>query len=60
MAKIHEEYVIVKVSKLVKDADASTAIVSEEVKAALGELLAQTLAELTGDAGLVVEVAEEA
>lgn len=60
MAKIHEEYVVVKISKLVKDDAADVQIASDEIKAAIGELLSQAVADLTGDASLIVEVDEGA
>lgn len=51
MAKIHEEVIVIKVSKLVKDSAEVDAVVSEEITAAL-----QSVAEeLLGDA-VVVEV----
>jgi hypothetical protein len=51
MAKIHEEIVVIKLSKLIKDSDSSTVIVSDDVVAAL-----QSVAEELVGAGVVVEV----
>jgi hypothetical protein len=51
MAKIIEEIVVIKLSKLVKDSDTSTEIVSEDTVTALQAVVE----ELTG-AGIVVEV----
>lgn len=51
MAKIHEEVVVIKVSKLVKNDDTTTSLISEDNIAAL-EQVAQ---ELLGD-DVVVEV----
>ena len=51
MAKIHEEVIIIKLSKLVKESDSVTAIASDEVTAALA-----TVAEELAGAGVVVEV----
>ena len=53
MAVIHEEILIIKVSKLVKDADTAPRLVSTETVSAL-EQVAQ---ELVGD-GVIVEVEE--
>ena len=58
MARIVEEFVVVKVSKLVKTNEEVAPLVGDELKAALGELIGASLVELTGDASLVVEVEE--
>ena len=50
MAKIHEEIVVIKLSKLVKDTDAGTEIASSDIVAAL-----QSVAEELAGAGVVVE-----
>lgn len=51
MAKIHEEVVIIKLSKLVKDSDQVGVIASSDVLAALG-----SIAEELAGAGVIVEV----
>lgn len=51
MAKIHEEVVVIKLSKLVKNGDGAGAVASDEIIAAI-EQVAQ---ELVGD-GVIVEV----
>ena len=50
MAKIIEEVVVIKLSKLVKDDDAGAEIVSPDIVAAL-----QSVAEELAGAGIVVE-----
>jgi hypothetical protein len=50
MAKIIEEIVVIKLSKLVKDTDAGTEIASADIVAAL-----QSVAEELAGAGVVVE-----
>lgn len=50
MAQIHEEIVIIKLSKLVKADSATTAIVTEDIVAALA-----SVAEELAGAGIVVE-----
>ena len=50
MAKIHEEVVVIKLSKLVKDADAGSEIATPDIVAAL-----QSVAEELAGAGVVVE-----
>lgn len=50
MAKIHEEIVVIKLSKLVKDSDAGTEIASDDIVSAL-----QSVAEELAGAGIVVE-----
>jgi hypothetical protein len=50
MAKIHEEIILIKLSRLVKDGDAPHSVATDEVVAAM----AQVAEELAG-AGVVVE-----
>jgi hypothetical protein len=50
MAKIHEEVVVIKLSKLVKDSDAGGEIVTADIVSAL-----QSVAEELAGAGVVVE-----
>jgi hypothetical protein len=50
MAKIYEEIVVIKLSKLIKDSDASTEIATPDIVAAL-----QSVAEELAGAGVVVE-----
>ena len=50
MAKIHEEIVVIKLSKLVKDTDSGTEVASADIVAAL-----QSVAEELVGAGVVVE-----
>lgn len=54
MAKIHEEVVVIKLSKLVKDSDNAETIANDEVVAAL----ASVAEELAGQ-GVIVEVVSE-
>ena len=51
MAKIHEETVVITLSKLVKDSDTGTEIVSDDTVSAL-----QSVTEELLGAGIVVEV----
>ena len=51
MAKIIEEIVVIKLSKLVKDLDAGTEIASDDIVAAL-----QSVAEELTGLGVIVEV----
>lgn len=51
MAKMIEEVIVIKLAKLVKDSDATDAIVSEDAQLALE----QVVQELAGD-GVLVEV----
>jgi hypothetical protein len=50
MAKIHEEVVVIKLSKLVKDTDSATEIATDDIVEAL-----QTVAEELAGAGVIVE-----
>ena len=50
MAKIHEEIVVIKLSKLIKESDVGVEIASEDIVAAL-----QSVAEELTGAGIVVE-----
>ena len=51
MAKIHEEIVVIKLSKLVKDSDTTTKLAVDDVVLAL-----QSVAEELLGSGVVVEV----
>ena len=51
MAKIHEEIVVIKLSKLVRESDAGTEIATDDIVAAL-----QSVAEELLGSGIVVEV----
>lgn len=51
MAKIHEEVIVIKISKLVKDTDAPAPLANDELVASLG-----AVAEELAGAGVVVEV----
>ena len=51
MAKIHEEVIIIKLSKLVKESDSAATVVSEDLIAALS-----TVAEELAGTGVVVEI----
>jgi hypothetical protein len=50
MAKIHEEIVLIKLSKLVKESDAGTEIATDDIVTAL-----QSVAEELAGTGVVVE-----
>ena len=50
MAKIHEEIVVIKLSKLVKDSDIGTSLATDDVVTAL-----QSVAEELLGAGVIVE-----
>ena len=51
MAKIHEEVVVIKLAKLIKDNDIGPEIANDDIVAAL-----QSVAEELAGAGVVVEV----
>lgn len=57
MAKLHEEVIVVKVSKLIKDGEAQEVILSAEMKEALALMAEQLLAETTGGQ-LLIEVVD--
>lgn len=54
MAKIHEEIVAIKLSKLLKDGEVQEIVLNDEMKQALGALVEQFLSEV--DAKLLIEV----
>ena len=54
MAKLHEEIIVVKVSKLLKDSDEAAPIMSPEIMASLEAVIQ----ELAGQ-GVLVEIATE-
>lgn len=51
MAKIHEEIVVIKFSKLIRESDTAEAIANEELVTSLG-----AVAEELAGAGVIVEV----
>jgi hypothetical protein len=51
MAKVHEEVVVITVSKLVKNTDSTTEIINEDIITALGSVAEELLGQ-----GVVVEV----
>ena len=51
MAKIHEEVIVIKLSKLVRESDPATTVATDEVVSALS-----TVAEELAGVGVVVEV----
>ena len=51
MAKIHEEVVVIKLSKLIKDSDSGETVATEDLISAL-----QSVAEELAGPGVVVEV----
>lgn len=50
MAKIHEEIIVIKLSKLVKESDAAPAIANDDIVAALA-----SVAEELAGTGVIVE-----
>lgn len=59
MARIHEEYVIVKVSKLVADDANDSVTLAPEVVAAIGEAATELVTALVGE-HVIVEVSNGA
>lgn len=51
MAKIHEEIVIIKISKLIKETDAAATVATSELLESL-----QAVAEQLAGAGVIIEV----
>jgi hypothetical protein len=51
MAKIHEEVVVIKLAKLIKDSESGEQLATEDIVSAL-----QTVVEELAGAGIVVEV----
>jgi len=51
MAKVHEEVVVITVSKLVKNTESTTEIINDDIIAALGSVAEELLGQ-----GVVVEV----
>ena len=55
MAKLKEELVAIKLSRLHKDNEAPANVVSDELAAQLAEIVEQ----LVGDSGVIVEIVKE-
>lgn len=58
MAKVIEDVVIIKVSRIVKDGDNRKAVLDDETKNMLSNTIPQLLDEVIGDSGVIVELAE--
>lgn len=58
MAKVIEDVVIIKVSRIVKDGDPRTTVLDEDTKSMLSSTIPQLLDEVIGDNGVIVELAE--
>lgn len=58
MAKLIEELVIIKLSKLVKDRDEGTAVLAADKRALLETTLPALLEEVIDDSNIVVELAD--
>lgn len=58
MAKLLEELVVVKLSRLVRDNADASSVVSEEQKAVIAATLPALIEEIIGDSSIVIELAE--
>lgn len=58
MAKVIEDVVIIKVSRIIKDGDPRTTVLDEDTKSMLSSTIPQLLDEVIGDNGVIVELAE--
>lgn len=58
MAKVIEDVVIIKVSRIVKDGDPRKTVLDDETKSMLSNTIPQLLDEVIGDSGVIVELAE--
>lgn len=58
MAKVIEDVVIIKVSRIVKDGDTRKSVLDDETKNMLSSTIPQLLDEVIGDSGVIVELAE--
>lgn len=56
MAKLHEEVIVLKLSKLLKDGESHEVILSEEVREALTMMVEQILGEDSGK--LLIEIVD--
>jgi hypothetical protein len=58
MAKLIEEIIVIKLSKLVKDSDADNSVLSDEQRAVLAATAPALVEEVINDSLVVVELAE--
>lgn len=58
MAKLIEEIVVIKLTKMVKDSDPKTAVLSDTSKSMLAETLPALLEEVLNDSSVMVELAD--
>ncbi len=57
MARIHEEYIVIKVSKLVADSDPEVSVVSAELRNSIVDVAKELVVGLVGE-HVVVEAAD--
>lgn len=58
MAKVLEELVVVKISRIIKDSEKANSVVSSEQKKLIEDTLPALIEELIQDEKIIVEVAE--
>jgi hypothetical protein len=58
MAKLLEEVVVVKLSRLVRDTDSNQEVMSDEQKAVISAALPALVEEVINDTSIIVELAE--
>jgi len=58
MAKVLEEVLVIKISKIVKDSDVSTSILDDDQKVSIEDTIPSLLDEMINDKTVVVEIAE--
>lgn len=58
MAKVIEEVIIVKLSRIVKDSSKDTTVVGKDQRKLIEETLPSVVEEVLGDNGIIVEVAD--
>lgn len=58
MAKVIEEVIIVKLSRMVKDSEKSTSVITNEQKTIVNETIPALIEEVINDTSVVVEIAE--
>lgn len=58
MAKVVEQIIAIKFSKIVKDAESDTSVITDEQMAMLGQSIPELADSILDDAGIIVELAD--
>jgi len=58
MAKLIEELIVIKISKLIRDIDESKTVLSDDQRATIADSIDDVICELLNESSIVVELAD--